>query len=90
MSFLKDITHRDGKGSSKKIWYNGAALAATCVLLWVCYKDNMEDWAFITLYAIYLCTVGGFEVVLKMLDMMIKLKNGGNNGTGNTSPDMEK
>lgn len=76
MSFLKDITHRDDKGSSKKLWYNGAALTATIVLLWVAYKDNMEDWAFITFYAVYLGTVGGFEVVLKIMDMLIQFKNG--------------
>lgn len=76
MKFLTDITYRDGKGSSKKLWFNLACLTATITLLWVCYKDNMEDWAFIIFYAIYLITVGGFEIILRMMAMVIEFKNG--------------
>lgn len=76
MQFFKDITHRDNRGSSKKLWFNMACLTATFVLGWVCYKDNMEDWAFICLYATYLITVGGFEIILKMMAMIIEFKNG--------------
>jgi hypothetical protein len=36
----------------------------------------MEDWAFICLYATYLITVGGFEIILKMMAMIIEFKNG--------------
>ena len=76
MKFLKDITGRDGKFSSKKVWYNVAGFASTACLLWIAYKDTFEDYAFICLYAVYLVTVGGFEVMLKMMAMIIEFKNG--------------
>lgn len=79
MKILYDITHRDGKGSSKKVWYNIAGLTSTIIVLWVCYKDTMEDYSFICLFAIYLVTVGGFEVMLRMMAMVIAFKNGGKN-----------
>lgn len=76
MKFINDIVHRDGKGSSKKLWYNIAGLTATIILLWVCYKDTFEDYAFICLFSVYLVTVGGFEVMLKMMAMVIEFKTG--------------
>jgi hypothetical protein len=76
VNFLTDITHRDGKGSSKKLWYNLACVAATVCLLWITYKDTFEDWAYICLYLIYLACIGGFEVVPKMMAMIIEYKNG--------------
>lgn len=76
MQFLHDLTHRNGQGSSKKFWYNISALTSTIILLWICYKDTMEDYAFIFLFMAYLLTVGGFEVILKMTQMVIDLKSG--------------
>ena len=76
MRFFVDIMKRDGKYSSKKVFYNVAGVAATVVLLWLAYKDTMEDYAFICLYSVYLVTVGGFEVMLKMMAMIIEFKNG--------------
>lgn len=77
MNFIKDITHREGKGSGRKFWFNIACCTATAVLLWVTARDTMEDEYLICLYSVYLVTVGGFEVIPKMLSMIIDLKNGG-------------
>ena len=74
--FFKAIVSRDGKISSKKLWYNFAGATATACLLWITYKDDMEDWTYICFYSIYLVTVGGFEVMLKMMAMIIEFKNG--------------
>ena len=76
MRFFVDIMKRDGKYSSKKVFYNVAGITATIALLWVTYKDTMEDYAFICLFSVYLVTVGGFEVMLKMMAMIIEFKNG--------------
>jgi len=76
LKFIKEIFTRDGAASSKKFWFHGACLTATIVLLWVCYKDNMEDWAFIVLYGIYLACLGGFEIIPKILGMILEFKNG--------------
>ena len=76
MQFFKDINYRDGKGSSKKWWFNIACLTATIILLWICYKDNMEDYAFIALFSIYLTCLGGFEVIPKILAMVLEFKTG--------------
>ena len=74
--FLKEITERNGESSSKKLWYNGACLTATIVLLWICYKDTFEDWAFISIYSVYLVTVGGFEVIIDLVNKIIEFKTG--------------
>lgn len=80
MKFLRDITYRDGSGSSKKVWYNMSCLSATIIILWTGYKlpteQGMDDWTYIWLFAIYLCTVGGFEVVLQILKLIVQWKNG--------------
>lgn len=80
IQFVKDITHRNGEGSSKKLWYNLACLAATAVLLRLAWKlstaDGMEDWTFVWLFAIYLVTVGGFDVILEMMRLVIQWKTG--------------
>jgi hypothetical protein len=89
MRFLHDITHRNGQGSSKKFWYNIAGLTATIVVLWVCYKDTMEDYAFICLFLTYLLTVGGFEVILKMTQMIVDIKSGHSSTTVTTSTTKE-
>lgn len=75
-AFFTDLFYRDGKGDQKKTFYNVAGVTATACLLWACYKDNMEDYAFICLFSVYLVTVGGFEVMLKMMSMVIEFKNG--------------
>lgn len=36
----------------------------------------MEDYAFICLFLAYLLTVGGFEVILKMTQMVVDIKSG--------------
>jgi hypothetical protein len=79
MKFITDLTHRDGKGSSKKLWFNIACLIATIIICWVAYKDTMEDYAFIVFYAVYLACIGGFEIIPKLLGMIIEFKNGGKN-----------
>lgn len=80
MNFIKDITHRDGKGSSKKFWYNIACLTATVVILWTAYKlptaEGMDDWVFIWLFGIYLVTAGGFDVILEVLRLILQLRTG--------------
>ena len=80
LPFIMDITHRDGSGSSKKLWYNLACMTATVVLLWCAWAlpsdKGLEDWAFIWLFAIYLVTVGGFEVLLKMMTLVVAWKGG--------------
>lgn len=79
--FVKGLTHRNGEPSSKKFWYNIAALVASIVIIWEGYKlptvDGMDDWSFIWLFAIYLITVGGFEVILEMMRLAITWKTGG-------------
>lgn len=86
MAFIKDITHRDGIGSSKKLWFNISCFTATYVLVLVARKDTMEDYAFICLFAVYLVTVGGFEVIPKILAMILEFKTGkgGCNGDVNS------
>jgi len=74
--FFREMFSRDGTISSKKFWYSAAALTATICLLWVTYKDNMDDWIYVCLFCIYLVTVGGFEVMLKMMAMVIEFKTG--------------
>lgn len=74
--WLQEINYRDGKYNSKLVWYNLSCLTATSVVLWTCYRDLMEDYAFIWLFSIYLITVGGFEVILKAMSMIIDFKNG--------------
>jgi hypothetical protein len=76
MKFLLDIMGRADKFSSKKVWYNGACLTVTGCLLWVTYKDSMDDMSYITLYSIYLMCLGGFEVIPKVLGMVLEFKNG--------------
>ena len=76
MKLFYDITHRNGQGSSKKVWYNVAGLTSTIIILWICYKDTMEDYAFICLFMTYLLTVGGFEVILKITQMIVDIKSG--------------
>lgn len=82
--FIRGITHRNGEPSSKKFWYNVAGLAATAIILYLAYtlptERGMEDWVFVWLFAIYLVTVGGFEVILQMMRMMLEWKNGTQKG----------
>lgn len=72
---LKDLNSRDGQLSSKKLWYNLSCLTSTVVVLWACYRDSIEDFYFICLIGIYLCTVGGFEVILEILRLVKGVKN---------------
>jgi hypothetical protein len=74
MKFLHDLTHRDGQASTKKFFYAMACTVATICLVWITYRDTMEDWAYITLFLVYLLTVGGFEVILKMAQMIVDIK----------------
>jgi hypothetical protein len=74
--FWKETLGRDGKWNDKKIAYAIACLVASYILVFIAWKDNMEDWAFICLYCAYLVTVGGFEIILKMMAMIIEFKNG--------------
>lgn len=76
MKFIKDLTHRGEVGSSKKFWYNISCLTATIVLFQVFIANTMEDYYMVILYAVYLVTVGGFEVIPKMLAMFIEFKTG--------------
>jgi phage-related holin len=73
---FKEINSRDGKWSSKKIWFNVCCLTATIVLAWIAYKDTMEDYAFIIFYCIYLVCLGGFEIIPKVLGMVLEFKTG--------------
>lgn len=75
MSFLKDIAGRDGKWSSKKVYYNLACLMATGCLGYITYR-GMTDTYYIVLYSIYLACLGGFEIIPKILGMVLQLKNG--------------
>lgn len=84
MIFLRDITSRDGKASSKKLWFNIACFTSTVIVTWMAYLHCMEDYAFIALFSVYLVTVGGFEVIPKMLGMMIEFKNGKGTTTNTT------
>ena len=76
--FIRGLTHRNGMASSKKTWFNGACLTATAIMAWLAYKlptvDGMDDWAFIWLFAIYLVTVGGFDVLLEMMKLALQWK----------------
>ena len=79
MKFLLDVAGRDGKWSSRKIWYNICGITSTVCLLWLTYQIKPADeisWMYIALYSIYLVTVGGFDVMLKMMTMIIEFKNG--------------
>ena len=76
MKFFIDLMGRDNKWSSKKVFYCIAGLVATICLLWITYRDTMEDWNYICLFSVYLVTVGGFEVMLKMMAMVLDFKSG--------------
>lgn len=91
MSFFKDIMGRDNKWSSKKVWFNIACLTGTFVLLLVAYKDTMEDYAFICLYAVYMASIGGSEIIPKMLAMILEFKTGRKtDGMANSSVEIQK
>lgn len=89
MSFFKDILGRDDKWSSKKLWYNVACLTATIVVLVMAYRNTMEAYAYICLYSVYLVTVGGFEVIPKILAMILEFKSGKEIKSGDTSVSVE-
>jgi hypothetical protein len=78
--FIKDITSRNGEGSSKKLWYNGACLFSTIMMLYITYKQpteyGFEDWAYVCLVLVYLGCVGGFDVILEMMRLLVQFKNG--------------
>lgn len=74
------LIHRNGEVSSKKVFFCVACAVATVILLWVTYHQHLEygmtdEW-FVALFMVYLVTVGGFEVIPKMLAMLIEFKNG--------------
>lgn len=85
LSFLKDITHRDGEGSSKKLWYNVACGAATVIMLWEAFQlpsaYGMDDWAFIWLFGVFLLSVGGFEVLLQVVRLIKGVPDANNTAT---------
>lgn len=87
MKFLKDITHRGDVGSSKKFWFNIACFTATVIIIklaWqLCSEYGMDDRVFVCLFVAYLASVGGFEVIPKMLAMIIEFKTG--KGTQNVA-----
>jgi hypothetical protein len=78
--FFTGLTHRNGEVSTKKIFYGVAGAASTFIIVYEALKlptpDGMDDWAFIWLFAIYLVTVGGFDVILEMMRLVISFKNG--------------
>lgn len=92
--FIKDLTHRNGQGSSKKFWYNMACFTATVVMLWIASKlpteFGMDDWIFVVLFGVYLITVGGFEVILEVAKLFIQWRTGGNNAVVREAADEEK
>ena len=76
MKFWIDIMGRADKFSSKKLWFNLSCLTATGCLIWITYKASMEDAMYITLYCIYLMCLGGFEILPKVLSMVLDFKSG--------------
>jgi predicted outer membrane lipoprotein len=78
--FIKDITSRNGEGSSKKLWYNGACLVSSIVVIRLAWtlptEYGMEDWAFVWLLGVFLVCVGGFDVILEMMRLAIQWKSG--------------
>lgn len=81
--FLTDITSRNGAVSSKKFWYNVAGATGTGVVVWLAYKlptpDGMDDMTYVWLFGIYLLTVGGFDVILETMRLLVQFKSGGQN-----------
>ena len=76
---IREISQRDGKLSSKRFWYNAAGLASTLIIVYLAWTlptvNGMEDWVFVWVFAVYLITVGGFEVILEMMRLAIQWKN---------------
>ena len=73
MAFLKDIAGRDGKWSSRKVWYNLSCLSVTGCMIYITYR-GMDDNGYIAMLSIYLITVGCFDVLLKVIDMILQFK----------------
>lgn len=80
VGFFKSIVYRDGASSSKKLWYHGACAVACVIMLYLAFTlptdRGMEDWTFVWLFAIFMLTVGGFDVILQALKLIIEWKNG--------------
>ena len=71
-----DLVARDGKLSSKKVWYNVSCAASTLIMIYVTVKQIKVDYYYICLFSIFLVTVGSFEVIPKMLAMLIEWRTG--------------
>ena len=76
MKFFIDIMGRADKFSSKKVWFNISCLIASGCLCYITYRNDMDDTYYIILYSIYLTCLGGFEIIPKILAMVLEFKTG--------------
>lgn len=78
--FFKEFVSRNGEGSSKKLWYNGACAVASVIMVYLAWtlptERGIDDSIFVWLFAVYLGTVGGFDVILEIMRLFIQLKTG--------------
>ena len=76
MKFFADIMGRADRFSSKKVWFNLSCLIASGCLCYITYRNDMDDFYYIVLYSIYLTCLGSFEIIPKILAMVLEFKTG--------------